>query len=56
MGLVIATTVALCAWVVLWAIGWSAMDAFLVASVIITLGAAGRLLHPYLGARPETDH
>ncbi|HEV2773965.1 MAG TPA: hypothetical protein VGV90_00090 [Solirubrobacteraceae bacterium] len=56
MGLVIATTVGLCAWVVLWAIGWTAMDAFLVTSVIITLGATARLLRPYLpGRRPQTD-
>lgn len=56
MGLVIATTVGLSAWIVLWAIGWNSMDAFLVTSVIITLGAAGRLLNPYLPGRPETDH
>ena len=55
MGLVVATTVAFCAWIVLWAIGWSSMDAFLVATVIITLGATGRLLRPYLLARQETD-
>jgi hypothetical protein len=55
MGLVIATTFGLCIWVVLWAIGWSALDAFLVTTVIITLGAAARLLNPYLPGRPETD-
>ena len=56
MGLVVATTVGLCVWVVLWAIGWTAMDAFLVTSVIITLGATARLLRPYLpGRRPQTD-
>lgn len=56
MGLVIATTVGVCAWVVLWAIGWKSMDAFLVTTVIITLGATGRLLRPSLTARHETDH
>ncbi|MDP1846619.1 MAG: hypothetical protein Q8K79_02415 [Solirubrobacteraceae bacterium] len=56
MGLVIATTVGLCVWIVLWAIGWSSMDAFLVTTVIITLGAMARLLNPYLPGRPETDH
>ena len=55
MGLVIATTVGLCAWVVLWAIGWNPMDAFLVTTVIITLGATVRLLHPYLPGRHQTD-
>ena len=55
MGLVIATTTGLCVWVVLWAIGWSAFDAFLVTSVIITLGATARLLNPYLLGRHHTD-
>jgi hypothetical protein len=54
MGLVIATTVGLCAWIVLWAIGWNALDAFLVTTVIITLGAMGRMLTPYLPGRPDT--
>ena len=56
MGLVIATTLGLCVWVVLWAIGWNSLDAFLVTTVIITLGAMARLLNPYLPGRPETDH
>jgi len=56
MGLVIATTVGLCVWIVLWAIGWGSFDAFLVTTVIITLGAAGRLLNPYLPSRQATDH
>lgn len=56
MGLVVATTFGFCAWVVLWAIGWSALDAFLVTTVIITLGATGRLLNPYLRGRHETDN
>jgi hypothetical protein len=55
MGLVIATTIALCAWIVLWAIGWNALDAFLVTTAVITLGAMGRMLNQYLPARPETD-
>ncbi len=55
MGLVIATAIGLCAWIALWAIGWTAMDAFLVTTVIIMLGATGRILSPYLPGRPETD-
>jgi hypothetical protein len=55
MGLVVATTIGLCVWVVLWAIGWTAMDAFLVTSVIITVGATARLLNPYLPGRRQTD-
>ena len=56
MGLVIATTVGLVAWIVLWAIGWKSLDAFLVTTVIITLGATAKILAPYLPGRPETDH
>ena len=55
MGLVIATTTGLCVWIVLWAIGWNPLDAFLVTSVIITLGATARLLTPYLPGRHRTD-
>ncbi len=55
MGLVIATTLGLCAWIVLWAIGWSAMDAFLITTVIVTLGATVRILTPYLPGRHQTD-
>ncbi len=55
MGLVIATTVGLCAWIVLWAIGWNPMDAFLITIVIVTLGATARLLSPHLPGRHETD-
>ena len=51
MGLVLATTVALILWVVLWAIGWKSLDAFLVSTVIITLAATVRILKPYLPGR-----
>ncbi len=53
MGLVIATTIGLIAWIVLWAMGWKSLDAFLVTTVIITLGATGRILTPYLPGRHE---
>jgi len=51
MGLVLATTFGLCVWIVLWAIGWKAIDAFLVTTVIITLGATAKILAPYLPDR-----
>ena len=51
MGLVIATTVGLCAWIALWAIGWKSLDAFLITTVIITLGATAKILTPYLPGR-----
>jgi len=56
MGLTVAVTVAFCAWIVLWAVGWNALDAFLITIVIITLGATVKLLTPFLPGRPETDH
>jgi hypothetical protein len=51
MGLVLATTFGLVLWIVLWAIGIKALDAFLVASVVILLGATSRILAPYLPGR-----
>lgn len=51
MGLVLATTAALTIWIVLWAIGAKSFDAFMIATVIITLGATGRILKPYLPGR-----
>ncbi len=51
MGLALATTFGLAAWIVLWAIGWKSIDAFLITTVIITLGATAKLLAPYLPNR-----
>ncbi|MEJ7797165.1 MAG: hypothetical protein WKF42_01605 [Solirubrobacteraceae bacterium] len=51
MGLVLGTTFAMFVWIVLWAIGVKGFDAFLVALIIITIGATGRILQPYLHGR-----
>ncbi len=51
MGLVLGTTFAMIIWIVLWAIGVKSFDGFIVAMVIITLGATGRILKPYLPGR-----
>ena len=51
MGLVLATTAGMIIWVVLWSIGVKAIDGFMVATVIITLAATGRMLKPYLPGR-----
>jgi hypothetical protein len=51
MGLVLTTTFALALWIVLWAIGVKAFDAFLITAVVIVLGATGRILAPYLPGR-----
>jgi hypothetical protein len=51
MGLVLTTTFGLVLWIVLWAIGAKALDAFLITAVVITLGATARILAPYLPGR-----
>lgn len=51
MGLVVTTTVALMIWIVLWAIGTKSLDGFMIALVIITLGATAKILKPYLPGR-----
>ena len=52
MGLVLATTFGLVLWIVLWAaIGAKALDAFLITTVVILVGATGRILAPYLPGR-----
>lgn len=51
MGLVLATTFGLVLWIVLWAIGAKAMDAFLITTVVIMIGATGKILAPYLPGR-----
>jgi hypothetical protein len=51
MGLVLATTFGLAVWIVLWAVGWKSIDAFLLTTVIITLGATAKILAPYLPDR-----
>lgn len=51
MGLVLATTTGLVAWIVLWSIGWKSLDAFMVTTIIVTLGATVKILGPYLPGR-----
>jgi hypothetical protein len=51
MGLVLTTTFGLAVWIVLWAIGWKSFDAFLITTLIITLGATAKILAPYLPSR-----
>ncbi|MEA2473623.1 MAG: hypothetical protein QOE06_1538 [Thermoleophilaceae bacterium] len=51
MGTVVALTVGLIAWVVLWALGAKAFDAFLIP-VFLTLGAAtARIAMPFVRER-----
>jgi hypothetical protein len=51
MGLVLATTFGLVLWIVLWAIGAKGLDAFLITTVVIMIGATAKILAPYLPGR-----
>jgi hypothetical protein len=48
MSLVVATTIGLVAWIVLWAIGVKAFDAFLVTIAVVMLAAVTRILASFL--------
>jgi hypothetical protein len=48
MALVLATTAGLVLWIVLWSIGAKAIDAFMITTVIVLVGATARMLAPYL--------
>jgi hypothetical protein len=48
MGLAFATTIALCIWVALWAIGVKALDGMILALLIIVVTAAVKILTSHL--------
>ncbi len=51
MGLVLTVTAGLVVWIVLWALGVSGLDAFLLAAAIIFVGASLKILSSYLPGR-----
>jgi len=51
MGLILTVTAGLVIWVVLWALGAKGFDAFLLATVIILVGASLKILAGYLPGR-----
>ena len=51
MGLVYISTLGLVIWLVLWAIGAKAFDAFMLATLIILVGATIEVLKRYLPNR-----
>jgi hypothetical protein len=51
MGLVLTLTFGLMVWVVLWALGAKGFDAFMIATVIILIGATLKILSGYLPGR-----
>ena len=48
MGLVVATTVGLVIWIVMWALGIKAIDAFMITVLLVLVGATMRIIAPYL--------
>jgi hypothetical protein len=48
MGVVLATTFGLIIWLVLWAIGAKAFDAFMITVLIALVAVTVRMLTPYL--------
>jgi hypothetical protein len=51
MGLVLTVTAGLVVWVVLWSLGTTGFDAFILATAIIVTGATVRILAGYLPGR-----
>ena len=51
MGLVLTATAGLIVWIVLWALGAKGFDAFMIATVIILIGAALKILSADLPGR-----
>jgi hypothetical protein len=51
MGLVLTVTAGLLIWIVLWALGSKGFDAFMLATVIILVGASVKILAGYLPGR-----
>jgi hypothetical protein len=48
MGLLLTTIAGLVIWVVLWAVGAKAFDAFMITVVMVVIAAAVRLVTPHL--------
>lgn len=53
MGFIITITAGLVVWIVLWALGAKGTDAFLLATVIILVGASLKILSGYLPGRRD---
>ena len=51
MGFILTVTAGLVVWIVLWAAGAKGIDAFLLATSIILVGASLRILSGYLPGR-----
>jgi hypothetical protein len=54
MGLVLATTIGLIIWIVLWSLGAKGFDGFMITVVIALLAATARMLVPHLPGNRES--
>jgi hypothetical protein len=48
MGIVVASTVGLIIWIVLWSLGAKAFDGFMITLLVVFLAATVRMLVPFL--------
>ena len=55
MGLVVAITAGLVVWLAMWSLDVKALDAFLIAIVIILVGLLARMLAPTLPGNRRTS-
>ena len=53
MGIVVAVTIGLILWIILWALGAKGLDAFLVTIVIALVAVAAKMVTPYLPGNRE---
>ena len=53
MGLVVVTTIGLVVWLVMWALGIKALDAFMITVLLVLLGATMRIIAPFLPGNRE---
>ena len=53
MGLIATIVFSLLLWIIAWALGYKAVDAFMVALVIILVAVTVRMLTPYLPGRRD---
>jgi hypothetical protein len=51
MGLILTLTTGLIVWIVLWALGAKGFDAFMLAALIVLVGASLKILSGYLPGR-----
>jgi hypothetical protein len=54
MGVIVASTFGLILWLVLWALGVKAFDAFLLTMLIALVAATVRMIAPYLPGNRRT--